>query len=515
MILHNLLRGDHGIRRRHFASPDIARIFDLSPDELNLAFRTEAPRLAGAVLTRALAQCGVRPEELDALFICTCTGYLCPGVTSYVAEQLGLRPDAFLQDLAGLGCGAAIPTLRSASHFLAAHPDATVACVAVEICSAAFYLDDDPGVLISACLFSDGAAATVWRGAPGPSRLRAHGFDTVHRPQDRDKLRFEMRTGKLRNLLDRTVPELAAGAVAALWKGGEWPVSRVVTHSGGVDVLDALAPRLPDYSLEASRTVLREYGNMNPPRCSLPWRRPWLRPARPGGRLLAREFWGRFFGPQLPAGTNLNLRPAGTRLPFPGAGGVSQRLEFTPGPDPGSLFPSELRLCPTLSIHPAARGHTLLTVAVAIAGAIAFVVLPVAPLPQVDFPTISVSAGLPGASAQIMAASVATPLERQFSHIAGITEMTSSSSPGSTTPALIEQPAFASHERDAPNSAVHGNLIRDPTNGDTLLNLIVVPSDKVKLDAPPFAAVSALEAVVKSVLVYQIPNRAHRQTPSC
>jgi len=77
-------------------------------------------------------------------------------------------------------------------------------------------------------------------------------------------------------------------------------------------------------------------------------------------------------------------------------------------------------------------GTTLLTIAVAIAGAIAFVVLPVAPLPQVDFPTISVQAGLPGASAQIMAASVATPLERQFSHIAGISEMTSSSSLGST-----------------------------------------------------------------------------------
>src|SRR5215469_4399085 len=75
---------------------------------------------------------------------------------------------------------------------------------------------------------------------------------------------------------------------------------------------------------------------------------------------------------------------------------------------------------------------TLLTVAVAIAGAIAFTVLPVAPLPQVDFPTINVGANLPGASAEVMAASVATPLERQFTHIAGITEMTSSSSLGST-----------------------------------------------------------------------------------
>ncbi len=75
---------------------------------------------------------------------------------------------------------------------------------------------------------------------------------------------------------------------------------------------------------------------------------------------------------------------------------------------------------------------TLLTVAVAIAGAIAFTVLPVSPLPQVDYPTINVQAGLPGASAQIMAASVATPLERQFSHIAGVNEMTSSSQLGNT-----------------------------------------------------------------------------------
>ena len=76
---------------------------------------------------------------------------------------------------------------------------------------------------------------------------------------------------------------------------------------------------------------------------------------------------------------------------------------------------------------------TLLTIAIAIAGGIAFQVLPVSPLPQVDFPTISVGASLPGGSAEIMASSVATPLERQFGHIAGVTEMTSSSSLGTTS----------------------------------------------------------------------------------
>ena len=76
---------------------------------------------------------------------------------------------------------------------------------------------------------------------------------------------------------------------------------------------------------------------------------------------------------------------------------------------------------------------TLLTTGITLVGAIAFNVLPVSPLPQVDFPTISVSAGLPGASPDITASSIATPLERQFSHIAGVTEMTSSSSLGSTS----------------------------------------------------------------------------------
>jgi len=77
-------------------------------------------------------------------------------------------------------------------------------------------------------------------------------------------------------------------------------------------------------------------------------------------------------------------------------------------------------------------GTSLMTAALALSGAIAFRLLPVSPLPQVDFPTIQVSAGLPGASPETMASAVATPLERQFGHIAGVTEMTSTSSLGST-----------------------------------------------------------------------------------
>lgn len=266
LILRTLLRGDHGIATRHFAVPDPSRLFALTADELNAAFRTAAPALAARALTDALARANLVPSEIDALLICTCTGYLCPGVTSYVAEQLGLRSNAFLQDLVGLGCGAAIPMLRAASHILAAQPGATVACVAVEICSAAFCLDDDPGVLISACLFSDGAAATIWRATPGEATPRCFGFDTLHRPADRDKLRFEQRDGRLRNLLDPAVPALAASAVNELWiRRGPRPVAGVVAHSGGRDVLATVAPVVAPHSLDASARILRDCGNMSSP----------------------------------------------------------------------------------------------------------------------------------------------------------------------------------------------------------------------------------------------------------
>src|SRR5579863_6653225 len=79
---------------------------------------------------------------------------------------------------------------------------------------------------------------------------------------------------------------------------------------------------------------------------------------------------------------------------------------------------------------------TLLVVAITLAGSAAYRLLPVSPLPQVEFPTISVSAGLPGASPETMASSVATPLERQFGHIASVTEMTSSSTLGGTNVTL-------------------------------------------------------------------------------
>src|SRR5262249_47260386 len=141
-----------------------------SPDLLHARFVKHAPALATQAAERALKDAGATAQEMDALIISSCTGYLCPGLTSYVSERLGLRTDAGLLDLVGQGCGAALPNLKTAEAMLASGRCTKVLSVCVEVCSAAFYIDDDPGVLVSACLFGDGAGAAVLSAEPRQGR---------------------------------------------------------------------------------------------------------------------------------------------------------------------------------------------------------------------------------------------------------------------------------------------------------------------------------------------------------
>jgi alkylresorcinol/alkylpyrone synthase len=265
-LLEKVLQGDSGIRKRHFATDRVEELFTLDAESLNRKFEAEAPKLSEAALSQALSKAGLQASELDALFICTCTGYLCPGLTSYVAERMGMSNRVYLQDIVGLGCGAAIPTLRSAQGFLAANPGATVACIAVEICSAAFYLDNDPGVLISASLFGDAASASIWSGNDKGGQFCIENFSTLHLPEDRELLRFTNCKGKLRNQLDRSVPKVAALAVKQLYEQANIKEPhQIAAHVGGRDVLDALESTLSIPPLLPSWNALANYGNTSSP----------------------------------------------------------------------------------------------------------------------------------------------------------------------------------------------------------------------------------------------------------
>ena len=275
-VLQKVLLGENGIRTRFLALNPLTEVFDATPDSLHQRFAQHAPVLAAHAAEGALQQAGHQPHEVDAVIISTCTGYLCPGLTSYVAERLGLRPDVLALDLVGQGCGAALPNLRTAEALLAAERCRRVLSICVEVCSAAFYIDSDPGVLISDCLFGDGAAAVMLADTPNPRSRHIEWIAAASLidPLERDALRFEQKNGMLRNILTPHVPILAARHAElvldeVLDKSGvlRSQISTWIWHAGGRDVLAALQQQLSlaATDLNWSSAVLSEFGNLSSP----------------------------------------------------------------------------------------------------------------------------------------------------------------------------------------------------------------------------------------------------------
>ncbi|MGV8923291.1 MAG: type III polyketide synthase [Thermomonas sp.] len=274
MVTELVLSRDNGIDTRSLAVETLDDVFSIDPDTLHARFQAHAPVLASQAATRALADAGLQPSDIDAVIVSTCTGYLCPALSSYVTESLGLRPDVMALDLVGQGCGAALPNLRTGEALIASRRCSRVLSICVEISSAAMYLDNDVGVLISACLFGDGAGAAVLSAEPveGKRSVRWMRSASLMDPSQRDALRFEQRGGLLRNILTREVPGLAATYAprvldeVLLAEGLErGDINQWIWHAGGRDVLAALCQRLSlsDADVVHSATILREYGNLS------------------------------------------------------------------------------------------------------------------------------------------------------------------------------------------------------------------------------------------------------------
>jgi len=274
-IVRTILTGKNGIDSRHLALDHLDEAFELTPDALHARFRKNSTLLANQAAQHALTDAGVRPSEIDGLVISTCTGYLCPGLTSYVSEQLGLRSNAVLLDLVGQGCVAAMPNLRMAEALLASGRCQRVLSICVEVCSAALYFDNDPGVLVSACLFGDGAGAALLATQPnGKRRVEWKSTSSLLQPEDRELLRFEQKEGMLRNILLPQVPGRAAEHagtvlqnVLAVANIARSQIVGWILHPGGRDVLIALRDKfgLTEHDVRWSAAVLREFGNLSSP----------------------------------------------------------------------------------------------------------------------------------------------------------------------------------------------------------------------------------------------------------
>ena len=274
-IVRTVLTGKNGIDTRHLALNTLDEAFDLNPDALHARFRKNSALLASQAAQHALTDAGIQPNDIDGLIISTCTGYLCPGLTSYVSEQLGLRSNAVALDLVGQGCVAAMPNLRTAEALLTSGRCRCVLSICVEVCSAALYFDNDPGVLVSACLFGDGAGAALLANKPNRKRrVQWKSSGSLLQPEDRELLRFEQKEGMLRNILMPQVPGRAAEHAATVLQNvltaADVSRSQIVSwilHPGGRDVLIALREKLglTEHDVRWSASVLREFGNLSSP----------------------------------------------------------------------------------------------------------------------------------------------------------------------------------------------------------------------------------------------------------
>ena len=274
LIVRTVLQRDNGIEARRLALDSLSDCFIIDPNTLARRFMDNAPVLAVQAAERALAKAGRAAEDIGALVVSTCTGYVCPGLSGHVVEGLGLRADVQAFDLVGQGCAAALPNLQLGRALLGSGACAHVLSVCVEVSSAAMYLDNDPGVLISACLFGDGAGAAVLSASAPTGGRRIEWIDSTSlvNPAERKALMFEQRDGMLRNILTRAVPTLAAEYAYPVLETvlgrnglGTADISKWIMHAGGRDVLLALARRfeLETDDFQYSVAMLREYGNLS------------------------------------------------------------------------------------------------------------------------------------------------------------------------------------------------------------------------------------------------------------
>jgi len=260
------------VKKRHFAFDDPECLVKDDPDRRIARFTEKSIDLATRAITTALEQAAVSPQEVKGLVVNTCTGYICPGISTYLIERLGLSRRMPVYDMVGSGCGGAIPNLQVAESLLRKNRGGVVVSASVEICTATFQMGNDLSLILSNALFGDGAAAAVLWDRHEGLELMASACRYV--PEQRDTIRYIHKDGHLHNQLSLKLPDIVSKAAAEvvgdvmssqglrLADIGHWAL-----HTGGEKIINAVRDEIgiPEDKVWASRKVLSEYGNMSSP----------------------------------------------------------------------------------------------------------------------------------------------------------------------------------------------------------------------------------------------------------
>jgi predicted naringenin-chalcone synthase len=251
------------IDREHFRP-------DESVDELSARFRRGALELGERAARAALERAGWDASQLDFIATTTCTGRLTPSLDAHLIARLGCRPGVQRVHVGDTGCASAVVALQQAWNHLRAFPDHKALVLAVEICSAAYFLDERLESAVANAIFADGAGAVALsRTGAGPAILEHR---TLFRSEHLDAMGFEYPGGRPRVILSKDVRRIGSGMMAEMARAlmdaqglKREDVRDWVLHSAGRRVLDRVRGLLDldESALAHSRAVLREYGNMS------------------------------------------------------------------------------------------------------------------------------------------------------------------------------------------------------------------------------------------------------------
>ncbi|MCF6157152.1 MAG: type III polyketide synthase [wastewater metagenome] len=270
-IMHKVF-SHQSIVRRYLAVDNLDCLVDEHPDHRIARFTNWALDLSSEAVLKALAQVGLTVDAISGLVVNTCTGYICPGISTYLIERLGLSCRTEAHDLVGSGCGGAVPNVRVCKRMVQRALNSVVVSVSVEICSATFQMDDDLSLIISNAVFADGASATLlWQRPEGIALVdSASRYNT----QCRDDIRYIYKNGQLHNQISVIIPGIASRIVADVVMDLLKPrglriedIKHWIFHPGGAKVINAIRDEigLSETCLQATRAVLAQYGNMSSP----------------------------------------------------------------------------------------------------------------------------------------------------------------------------------------------------------------------------------------------------------
>src|SRR5580700_1453927 len=247
-----------------------------SSDQLNQRYLRGAMKTGCRAITNCLELGGLTARAVDFLVVCTCTGYVCPDLGSRFIAHMGFRDSVQRGAMLGLGCAGALPTLQRATDFVRANPTRVALMVAVEICSACYYVDNTLETVVGNAICADGAAAVLL--AAGHQANRSYpqiiDFETFIDTERIEEVGLQHRDGKLRIVLGASIQHLAGPmietALQQLLQRHGLSRSQIdfwVVHPGGRKVIDNVQKHfsMTDAQLRFSRAVLRNYGNMSSP----------------------------------------------------------------------------------------------------------------------------------------------------------------------------------------------------------------------------------------------------------